>query len=136
MPKVYGTGVFEFRHPRAAEYPLPADAPPAAAPASTGGSMTLLDIQRDRLTCVAAEHWGSPPAAFDADLVKEIYTKELRVAGRGRKTVPLQRVMILEVSQYLENYLWPHFDAEHASFEHIMSMILMVNEKVRPLPEL
>lgn len=49
----------------------------------------------------------------------------------GRKPVPLQRVMILEVSQYLENYLWPNFSPETASFEHVMSMILMVNEKVR-----
>lgn len=48
----------------------------------------------------------------------------------GRKTVPLQRVMILEVSQYLENYLWPNFDPEASSFEHVMSMMLMVNEKV------
>lgn len=48
----------------------------------------------------------------------------------GRKPVPLQRVMILEVSQYLENYLWPNFDPEASSFEHVMSMILMVNEKV------
>ncbi|KAJ4711514.1 hypothetical protein OWV82_017526 [Melia azedarach] len=39
--------------------------------------------------------------------------------------------MILEVSQYLENYLWPNFDAESASFEHVMSIILMVNEKFR-----
>nr|POE51333.1 intron-binding protein aquarius [Quercus suber] len=37
--------------------------------------------------------------------------------------------MILEVSQYLENYLWPNFDPNKASFEHVMSMILMVNEK-------
>lgn len=44
--------------------------------------------------------------------------------------MPLQRVMILEVSQYLENYLWPNFDPETATFEHVMSMILMVNEKV------
>lgn len=44
--------------------------------------------------------------------------------------MPLQRVMILEVSQYLENYLWPNFDPEASSFEHVMSMILMVNEKV------
>ncbi|KAG0550887.1 hypothetical protein BDA96_01G376300 [Sorghum bicolor] len=140
MPKVFGTGVFEFRHPRAAEYPLPADAAPATAaapdkvPASTGGgSITLLDIQRDRLTRVATEHWGTPAAAsaFDADLVRKIYATELRVEGRGRKTVPLQRVMILEVSQYLENYLWPHFDPAHASFEHVMSIILMVNEKFR-----
>ncbi|XP_062211429.1 uncharacterized protein LOC133912612 isoform X2 [Phragmites australis] len=138
MPKVYGTGVFEFRNPRAAEYPLPSDAAPAAAPdkapASTGGaSITLLDIQRDRLTRVAAEHWGTPAAAaaFDADLVRKIYATELRVEGRGRKTVPLHRVMILEVSQYLENYLWPHFDPADSSFEHVMSIILMVNEKFR-----
>ncbi|CAL4914676.1 unnamed protein product [Urochloa decumbens] len=140
MPKVFGTGVFEFRHPRAAEYPLPADAAPATTtapdkvPATTGGaSITLLDIQRDRLTRVAAEHWGTLAAAgaFDADLVREIYATELRVEGRGRKTVPLHRVMILEVSQYLENYLWPHFDPADASFEHVMSIILMVNEKFR-----
>jgi intron-binding protein aquarius len=146
MPKVFGTGVFEFRHPRAAEYPLPADAaaPATAAapdkvPASTGGgSITLLDIQRDRLTRVATEHWGTPAAAsaFDADLVRKIYATELCVEGRGRKTVPLQRVMILEVSQYLENYLWPHFDPADASFEHVMSIILMVNEKVSLCPEL
>lgn len=49
----------------------------------------------------------------------------------GRKPVPLQRVMILEVSQYLENYLWPNFSPDTASFEHVMSMILMVNEKVQ-----
>lgn len=144
MPKVYGTGVFEFRHPRAAEYPLPADAAPApsvgapdkpaAAPAG-GASITLLDIQRDHLTEVAVEHWGNSAAAadFKADLVRQIYATELRVEGRGRKTVPLHRVMILEVSQYLENYLWPHFDPSVASFEHVMSIILMVNEKVRLL---
>ncbi|TXG55925.1 hypothetical protein EZV62_017238 [Acer yangbiense] len=39
--------------------------------------------------------------------------------------------MILEVSQYLENYLWLNFEAETASFEQVMSMILMVNEKFR-----
>ncbi|CAA0827249.1 P-loop containing nucleoside triphosphate hydrolases superfamily protein, partial [Striga hermonthica] len=49
----------------------------------------------------------------------------------GRETGPLQRVMMLEVSQYLENYLWPNFAPEAASFEHVMSMILMVNEKFR-----
>jgi intron-binding protein aquarius len=106
----------------------------AAAPAA-GASITLLDIQWDRLTRVAAEHWGTSAdaAVFDADLVKEIYTTELRAEGQGRKTVPLHRVMILEVSQYLENYLWPHFDPAEASFEHVISIILMVNEKVRPL---
>lgn len=67
---------------------------------------------------------------FDPDVVREIYETELLVK-KERKPVPLQRVMILEVSQYLENYLWPNFDPEAATFEHVMSMILMVNEKVR-----
>ena len=33
-------------------------------------------------------------------------------------------------SQYLEAYLWPHFSA-CASREHLLSMIVLVNEKFR-----
>ncbi|KAJ0987357.1 hypothetical protein J5N97_005713 [Dioscorea zingiberensis] len=140
MPKVYGTGPYDFRRHRVAEYhidnqpaPPQASAPPGV---SLSGSITLLEIQRDRLTKIAAANWSrsagaDPPVRpFDPDLVKEIYDTELLVSG-GRKTVPLHRVMILEVSQYLENYLWPNFDPETATFEHVMSMILMVNEKFR-----
>jgi intron-binding protein aquarius len=58
------------------------------------------------------------------DLIREIYATELRIEGCGRKTVPLHRVMILEVSQYLKNYLWPHFDLADTSLEHVMSIIL------------
>lgn len=147
MPKVYGTGTYDFRRHRVAEYPVEPVHGPAAKtlpekplePRPEGNlssSITLLEIQRDRLTKIAAANWlktaGADAAArkFDPELVKEIYETELLVSG-DRKTVPLQRVMILEVSQYLENYLWPNFDPEAAKFEHIMSMILMVNEKVR-----
>lgn len=145
MPKVYGVGTFDFRRHRVAEYPVEPGQEPAAAPekqpeqrpgASLSGSITLLEIQRDRLTKIAAENWvrtaGGDPSAgrFDPELVRKIYETELLVSGE-RKTVPLHRVMILEVSQYLENYLWPNFDPETATFEHVMSMILMVNEKFR-----
>lgn len=112
----------------------PVESKPGAALPST---ITLSEIQRDRLTKIAVDNWSKaggagekPEKAFDPELVKDIYETELLVKG-GRKTVPLQRVMILEVSQYLENYLWPNFDPKTASFEHIMSMILMVNEKFR-----
>lgn len=74
-----------------------------------------------------------PRKPFDAELVKEIYDTELMVKQGQRKSVPLQRVMILEVSQYLENYLWPNFDPQTATFEHVMSMIIMINEKVGEL---
>ena len=101
----------------------------------TGKTITLDEIQRDRLTRIATENWSitlkdeeKPP--FDASLVDQIYRTELLITV-GTKPVPLQRVMLLEISQYLENYLWPNFDPDTSTFEHLMSIILMVNEKVR-----
>lgn len=144
MTRVYGTGTYDFRRHRVAEYPLESSHQLAAKPveakpgSSLPGSITLSEIQRDRLTRIAAANWlvsGDEDEAsksgrpFDSELVKEIYETELVVKG-GRKPVPLQRVMILEVSQYLENYLWRNFDPQASTFEHVMSMILMVNEKV------
>lgn len=149
MTKVYGTGTYDFRRHRVAEYPVEAspqtaeapqkmlpsmtEKPPESKPGSNiPSSITLAEIQRDRLTKIAASNWAKTEEkkTFSPELVKEIYDTELTVKG-GRKPVPLQRVMILEVSQYLENYLWPNFDPEASSFEHVMSMILMVNEKFR-----
>lgn len=142
MTRVYGTGAYDFKRHHVAEYPVdlshqlgdkPVEAKPGAALPS---SITLSEIQRDQLTMIAAANWSrvgdakEKKPAFDPELVKRIYETELRVKEGQRKTVPLQRVMILEVSQYLENYLFPNFDAETATFEHVMSMILMVNEKV------
>jgi intron-binding protein aquarius len=40
------------------------------------------------------------------------------------------RFQLLEFSGYLENYLW-HFYSANATFEHILSIILMVNEKCK-----
>ncbi|KAG8363690.1 hypothetical protein BUALT_Bualt19G0048600 [Buddleja alternifolia] len=136
MTKVYGTGLYDFRRHRVAEYPVAAEKPVESKPESlVPSSVTLSEIQRDHLTKIAADNWAKtadsvPKKPFSPDLVSEIYYTELTIKG-GRKPVPLQRVMILEVSQYLENYLWPNFNPETASFEHVMSMILMVNEKFR-----
>lgn len=145
MTRVYGTGTYDFKRHRVAEYPveppLPpsederpsVDSKPASATPTLPNNITLSEIQRDRLTKIASANWlassDEPKSSFDADLVRDIYETELKGMG-GRKTVQLQRVMILEVSQYLENYLWPNFETESATFEHVMSMILMVNEKV------
>ncbi|KAH7528063.1 hypothetical protein FEM48_Zijuj05G0031900 [Ziziphus jujuba var. spinosa] len=143
MTKVYGTGVFDFKRHRVAEYPVEvshqvADKPVESKPGSTvPSSITLSEIQRDRLTKIATANWAkagdsvTPKKPFDPELVKEIYETELLIKEGQRKPVPLQRVMILEVSQYLENYLWPNFDPQTATFEHVMSMILMINEKFR-----
>ena len=45
-----------------------------------------------------------------------------------------RRVQLLEISQYLENYLWTHCAeglAGPAAYEHLMSMLVLVNQKFR-----
>lgn len=137
MTKVHGTGTYDFRRHRVAEYPVAAEPKAVEWSQKSGGALpstlTVSEIQRDRLTKIAEENWSKKKKekAFDAEVVEKIYESELLVKeGQGHKPVPLQRVMILEVSQYLENYLWPHFDPLTATFQHVMSIILMVNEKV------
>ncbi|KAK9672173.1 hypothetical protein RND81_12G081900 [Saponaria officinalis] len=115
-------------------YSRPESFPLSTASSNTG--ITLSDIQCDRFTQIAAATWlpttttvSATTRQFNPSLVVEIYRTELTVKS-GKKTVPLQRVMMLEVSQYLENYFWPNFDPKTATFEHVMSMILMINKKV------
>lgn len=39
--------------------------------------------------------------------------------------------MLLEFSQYLENYLWKNYEIGKASRQHIISIAIMINEKFR-----
>lgn len=39
--------------------------------------------------------------------------------------------MMLEFSQYLENFLWPYYNTKIATRAHTMSIVVMVNEKFR-----
>ena len=94
-----------------------------------------MQIAADKLTKIAEENWSTAvrskakAPAFKPSIVDQIYTTEL---NGDQDTAPkLKRVMLLEISQYLENYLWPNFDEETATYEHVMSIILMVNEKFR-----
>ncbi len=95
-----------------------------------------MQINADPLSQIAAKHWSAealaaPDAkpAFDPAIVMRIYNEEL--GGAGSKPPGLRRVMMLEISQYLENYLWPNFDAATASPQHVVSILLMINEKFR-----
>ncbi|CAL8471736.1 g11278 [Coccomyxa elongata] len=100
-----------------------------------GASLTLEEIAADQLTKVAEENWSSTARkaakapSFRPELVTEVYKREL--GGSSTHPPKLKRVMLLEISQYLENYLWPHFDAASASHAHVMSIMAMVNEKFR-----
>ena len=65
-----------------------------------------MQIESDTLTKTARENWsGDKKPAFQPSLVMNIYKNELH----GSKLDPpkLRRIMLLEISQYLENYLIP-----------------------------
>jgi intron-binding protein aquarius len=85
-----------------------------------------------RVDLLVERHWtGSGSAAFDGELVCRIYRDHMLGSGgrgRGRET-DLSR---LELSGYLERYLWPHNSADGppaASWEHTMSVVVMLNAK-------
>ncbi len=73
------------------------------------------------LQAVSAGGAGRP--AFDPSIITSIYHKELH----GGKRVDPSRLVLLELTGFLENYLLPNFDAATASFEHVMCIILVRN---------
>lgn len=74
---------------------------------------------------------ASWPAAgeskFSPALVRQSYDQLRQEHFAGR------RLSDLEITQYLELYLWPNYDheASEPSVEHAMSIVLMVNEKFK-----
>uniref|UniRef100_A0A1D2ABG5 Intron-binding protein aquarius n=2 Tax=Auxenochlorella protothecoides TaxID=3075 RepID=A0A1D2ABG5_AUXPR len=109
--------------------------PAPKSKAAQSGALTIAEISKDKLTQLANKHWssavlaGGEAPAFSEELVQQIYRDEL---GGGSDSPPsLRRVTMLELSQYLENYLWPNFPEEGATSAHVLSILAMVNEKFR-----
>jgi len=89
-------------------------------------SVTVEDIYKNTLTPLANQYWAGPAVKpFDAKIIVDIYQELANEQDAQAK------ITVLEASSYLENYLWKHFNARTSSFEHIMSMIILVNEKFR-----
>ncbi|KAF8988830.1 hypothetical protein BGZ52_010807 [Haplosporangium bisporale] len=90
---------------------------------------TLKDIQNDSVA-VLAEAWiggtAETPSEFVPQLIERVYNDEL-----VKHDYSITKLTLLEVSQYLEKFLWPHYDADASSTTHILSIVLMVNEKFR-----
>jgi hypothetical protein len=113
--------------------PLPPP-PPPRNPAPSPPLPPITKIEHDRITRTAKKHWAPPPGVkpppFSAEVVETLYQQELG-GGRAARGAAVKRVQMLEVSQYLEAYLWPNFEAESASVAHVMSIVAMVNQKCR-----
>ncbi|XP_005109242.1 RNA helicase aquarius [Aplysia californica] len=93
-------------------------------------AITVEQIQEDKITELAVENWG-PEAKrkgvpFRPEIVEQIYAKEMIASNFSTK-----RIMMLEFSRYLENYLWPHYSKNKTSKSHIMSIAAVINEKFR-----
>ncbi|KAL5463485.1 hypothetical protein EMCRGX_G032381 [Ephydatia muelleri] len=78
---------------------------------------------------LAMKFWGPqvPPEqrTFSPQLVEDIYRTLTATNFASRP------VMALEYSQYLENCLWPNFEPTKTTPAHLMSIVLMVNEKFK-----
>jgi len=83
----------------AASAPVPVVTEIAQPPRRRGlFNPTLHEIEEDPLTALAQQHWPkSGGRGYDAKLVARILDEELRAHG-----FPLQRLVLLEFSQYLE----------------------------------
>jgi intron-binding protein aquarius len=100
------------------------------------GALTMADIFKDELTQLAENTWsstalqaaGNKAPAFKPALVEQIYKSEL---GGGTQEPAPRRVALLELSQYLENYLWRGYEPKEVSVPHLLSIVLMVNEKYK-----
>lgn len=97
---------------------------------SKGPAPTVDQINADRITQLANQYWAPHTKQnhlpFDKAIVEDIYTREIF----GSK-FSIRRTMMLEFSQYLENYLWPNYATGEATHAHMMSIVVMLNEKFR-----
>ncbi|KAI9192971.1 intron-binding protein aquarius [Polychytrium aggregatum] len=91
---------------------------------------TLGEIESDEITKVASLNWGLDLAdesiRFDTDLARRIWESELLGTDFS-----LKKIMLLEYSQYLERYLWPGLKTEETLDFHVLSIIVIINEKFR-----
>lgn len=91
---------------------------------------TLTQLNSEDIIQLANKYWssdGSQFHQFDSKLIEDIYKNQILSSHFSVK-----RIMLLEMSHYLENYLWLNYvPGTNDSVAHLMSIVVMVNEKFR-----
>lgn len=91
---------------------------------------TLSQIKSDKLTLLANQYWSPHSVdthlSFNPDIIDDIYNNDII-----KHDSYIRNIIMLEFSQYLENYLWPNFTIESSTHAHLMSIVVMANEKFR-----
>ncbi|XP_077394248.1 RNA helicase aquarius isoform X2 [Festucalex cinctus] len=90
---------------------------------------SVSQINAEYVTQLANKYWA-PHAKnklpFDPKVMEDIYEKEILMSKFA-----IRKIMLLEFSQYLENYLWVNYTPEVSSNAFLMSICCIVNEKFR-----
>ncbi|CAO3585639.1 unnamed protein product [Absidia cylindrospora] len=90
-------------------------------------NLTVDDIEADPISQIAKKHYdGIAKPKWNPKLVEDIIEQHLTSSHYNPK-----KIMLLEFTQYLEKYLWPFFNPETATLNHVLSICLIINEKSR-----
>jgi len=92
-------------------------------------TLTVDELNEDNVTQVAREYWLPSTSGhhkpFDPNIIQAVYDREIRATNFNVK-----RIVVLELSQYFESYLWPNY-SESSTPEHMLSVVVLINQKVR-----
>lgn len=86
-------------------------------------------INAEYVTQLSNKYWAphvKNKLSFDPQVVEDIYQNEIL-----KSKFAIRKIMLLEFSQYLENYLWPNYTPEASTNGYLMSICCIVNEKFR-----
>ncbi|KAM8833729.1 RNA helicase aquarius isoform 2-T3 [Synchiropus picturatus] len=98
-------------------------------PAKKAAAPSVSQINAEYVTQLANKYWAphvKDKLPFDPKVMEDIYDTEILQAKFA-----IRKIMLLEFSQYLENYLWPNYTPEASSNAFVMSICCIVNEKFR-----
>ncbi|GAM25959.1 hypothetical protein SAMD00019534_091340 [Acytostelium subglobosum LB1] len=114
----------------------------ASSSSSSSGPLTVSEVLTDRLTQLSGKHWlmgFTNDEPYNSELVTDLFNNEIINTDiqHSRRSLKL-----LELSHYLENYLWPHFKKQASAIAtataatnigdvHIWSIMAMVNERAK-----
>ncbi|KAI1895297.1 hypothetical protein AGOR_G00104840 [Albula goreensis] len=90
---------------------------------------SVSQINAEYVTQLANKYWAphsKNKLPFDPKVMEDIYEKEIL-----QSKFAIRKIMLLEFSQYLENYLWVNYAPEVSSYAYLMSICCIVNEKFR-----
>ncbi|KAG7466190.1 hypothetical protein MATL_G00162160 [Megalops atlanticus] len=90
---------------------------------------SVSQINAEYVTQLANKYWAphvKNKLPFDPKVMEDIYQKEIL-----QSKFAIRKIMLLEFSQYLENYLWVNYTPEVSSYAYLMSICCIINEKFR-----